>query len=417
MHLTRRRKKKGYSLDHISLPIKGFKRGLRALVRYGVTPGHHVFVVCIVPAMSLSFAFATNADLSAVAAGGGLVPLLTDIVAAHAAKLAGVENASLKPALLFNPLLNEQLCAAPDPGRSMALHVRYSANKTPYLAARDSRLDSFAADGGTYLSLTDIRYSAAASRAGAPPTDPARYASPVSLALEHRSVTVNARGDMRSVYYVTERFAHGVSTTAPIVWDAEAYQTAGDARAALDRHSATRTALDRRGAGTFRTLQPTHGLLGEHLDLHLVQLDVRNGGGGSASSGALHAKVVSFRGRVYVRADLYDLVRRTVVPTLQDRVAQAPRSLTLDGGESGAGSLSELLSAQSAPVFHTIHSAPRSTALYYGFRPGWGWGYSAGGGLGAAAFAPTYGSFCGFGAYCPPGTCPSYGWRCVPCGG
>ena len=184
------------------------------------------------------------------------MPLLTELVSAHAVKLSSIENASLKQATIFNPILNQQLCAAPDPGACFAQHVKYCASKTPYCTARDGRLDPFT--GEVFLSITDIKHSLACIKGsgGALSTNPEHYASPVTLLIEYKEVSIDAKGDQkRGVYYLTERYAHGDSHTRPIVYDPDAYATAEGARSSFEAH-AKGFALDKKGCGTFRRCNP-----------------------------------------------------------------------------------------------------------------------------------------------------------------
>jgi hypothetical protein len=80
-----------------------------------------------VPALSVSFAFGTNADLAALCERGTrhIAAFLTDLLSAHLAHISTLESTSMKRATLFNPVLNTQLCEAPAPGRSEAAHFRY----------------------------------------------------------------------------------------------------------------------------------------------------------------------------------------------------------------------------------------------------------------------------------------------------
>ncbi len=344
------------------------------------------------------------------------MPLLTELVSAHAVKLSSIENASLKQATIFNPILNQQLCAAPDPGACFAQHVKYCASKTPYCTARDGRLDPFT--GEVFLSITDIKHSLACIKGsgGALSTNPEHYASPVTLLIEYKEVSIDAKGDQkRGVYYLTERYAHGDSHTRPIVYDPDAYATAEGARSSFEAH-AKGFALDKKGCGTFRVIQPSHELLGEHLDLSVTQIDARDPSTGKSQS--VQAKIVCFRGRMYVRGGLYELVRKSILPTLGDRVttslaARKPEIVVAHVEEPSVATTGGLLSDLMLSAANIGAQIPNSSFIGPrggggggggGFRGGYGGGYGRGGWgyggyglgfgtgalLGAAAFSPYY---------------------------
>jgi len=197
---------------------------------------------------------------------------------------------------------------------------------------RDSNLDTFCGTGASerFLSITDIRHSVAAlrfSRHTAPQLAASDYHSPVSLSVQYNVVSVASAGKDKDkkalsvkragggVYTITETYAHGVSVSHMLAYDHDAFRSAEHARNALEAHSKHGTPLANRGM--YRVLSHSDGLLSEFvefLSVDLISMD------GKQQQTTVKASVICFRGRVFVRGGLYELIRKSLAPRHNERL-------------------------------------------------------------------------------------------------
>ena len=125
-------------------------------------------------------------------------------------------------------------------------------------------------------------------------------------------------------------------------------------------------------------LCPRSNLLTEHVELATVRMDARDGK-------QVDARVICFRGRVFVRSSLFEMIRRTVAPNLRDRVAdnlaiKAPLSSSSDGSSVAPAPVSLSAALVSSKLPETSVVGPRFGGG--GFRGGVGVGGGFRGGPG-----------------------------------
>jgi hypothetical protein len=349
----------GFGFDHIGLKVQGFgSRGLRALVSVGKTPGHHQVIMCMVPALQLSFCIGTN---SAPLDHKHTESLLTDIVSACAESIRTMENTRMKTATIFNPTLNLQLCQAPAACPRYAHHLKYCRGKPHALAQKDGRLEPFCT-GEDFVSLMDTQDN---------------LDSPIKLQVRCEKRTEERGGG--HVYVLVEKYAHGEQMAHALAYDPDAIrdsETANQVYAAVQRGHP----VDRRLTGMYRSICPRSGMLSEYVDMSSIRLDTRD-------DRQVDTRVVCFRGRVFVRRAMLDMIRRTIAPSLRDQVADTLASQSSIKSSSSSDA-TPLVSISAALSNSTL---PDTTASGPPFRGGGGGGFRGGGAFRGGHHGPSWG--------------------------
>jgi hypothetical protein len=361
----------GYGWQHVSLPIAAYDNRLRVLIKVGHTRGHHTTVLCQVPALSLSFALGTNADVSALTSGGSVVPSITALVQTICNHLVGLENQSLQPALLFNQVVNAQLCVAPECGDGYPAFVRYASSSVKRQLAQDPAVLALIKCGGrAFQSLLDMRHIHSESNG---------VRTPVELRVSSNGKDV----------VLVESFVGGESRTHQLVYDTNVFRSNQEASQAFEQMRLGKP-MPTSGCGHYRVLCPYDGLPTE-----LVRLDVS-----VPSEPRIH-----FRGRVYVSDQTYDTVRSKVAPTLQERLKANSSAAAYANNTNEAFSYADVLQQvdsklAGAPI-DTLPIEARFGGRGWGgggWRGGGGYGWGLGAGLVAgAALAPWYYGYPGYG--------------------
>lgn len=232
-----------YGWNHVSLPVPAYNNELRAAFRVGSTRGQHNVVLAIVPALGLSLALGTNADISALAPAPScsIVATLGALVQTICNSLVSLENHQLQPALVFNPVCNAQLSVAPDCCPAYPAFVRYCSSAKRQLCNDPTLLALNKC--GRLVSLLDMRHV---------PANNKNLASPVQLEVAfHKEKAL-----------LIEHFADGDGRIFELQYDPNMYCSNAAALKAFQGVSKG-LALDKSQCGQYRLVCPQDGLLTE----------------------------------------------------------------------------------------------------------------------------------------------------------
>jgi hypothetical protein len=216
----------------VGLKLPGFgQHGLRALLSYGKTPGHHQVLVCVVPALQLSFCLGTNASCLGDSA---IQQLVTDVVGTCVESVKLLENTQMQTATIYSPILNQQLSEAPPPCTHNANHHVYCRGKQAVVSQRDPRVDLYCG-GEEFISLTDAQED---------------FTSTVKL-----QVRCETKGAGK-VYLLVEKYAHGEHMSHALAYDPDCIRDSSTASQVFAAVQQGRS-VDRRLTGLYAfTLDP-----------------------------------------------------------------------------------------------------------------------------------------------------------------
>lgn len=345
----------GYGWDHVAVSLPGYpKTGVRVLLKVGHTRGHHTTLMLLVPALGLSLVLGTNADISCFAEGKGgksVLNFVQQLLSSIVSQLSGLENCHMRPALLFNRECNAQLSIAPSCTPHYPVYRRYCAGKE---RVQDSSGNLCALNGKTLYSLLDIRHSIATLDAFVAQNRSPTTEAPVLLKIQKDG----------EVWSLTEQTLYGDSVTHTLGYDPGAYRNSEDAARSLASNRKG-GALDTRGCGSHRLVDPLDGLLTEFVDIQANQ--------------------VYLRGRLYVLPETYERIRVLVAPTLMDKITRNSEEIATARAEdfSYAQVLSVESSITDAPATDLVgrrHGGGRRGGG--GFARGFGRGLATSAGLG-----------------------------------
>jgi hypothetical protein len=380
---------------------------LRALVSAGCLDETHVVVMCMVPAASLSFCFATTAPLSCLTSASPddlaakvkrdcsvrrFVQDTSDLLLRSVSQL---ESSHGGRARVFSHELNAQLAAPPDGDIFLQAHQRHAQRLQFLFETRLENLKDYADQeyvslleevsvharaGGSGVRVAGVRATLALRRRAADAASLEKAGVSGLMVARARSLQTQSG----SLYVLEESMGAGQDVSRfALAYDASSFADPSRARDA--RGSAATPS-----SGVYRAMSFSDGLPGEHVVMMTYTLERPEEGCRDKEP------FILYHGHVYVRAALAEAVRRHLFPTESEKAihmsqkisaqqqqkapATAPSAVAASPasspGEAAARLVGQLLTA--APA--SSNSAPPASALVE--RGGFGGGRGFGGGFG-----------------------------------
>ena len=352
--------------------------GLRVMFRWGETRCGHTTIACRVPGTRLSFAFNTTAPLNALCQYGesrcadkcdyrpaSILGTIGGFVRALLGPMYNAASLHSERARFWDPTLNAALCEMPPQCSNYASHYSYCRGKYPFFAAPLAALRPFI-DAGELVSISDGGES---------------YRLSLREAMVEPSERARAIGDQRRLvrYELRNTTGNGECLAHQLVFDPDGFLTNEAARRVTSNSRSMRV-------GCYRVMCPNTGLLTENVGFHRVKFDAHT-----------DEPCVSYGGRLYLRKQFYQSIRRYVAPSASEQLDDT-FAISRSIKESGApvaeptelaelGSIASAIQA-SKPAENAI---PSAQSVERGWRGGgwrggrgWGWGaFGAGVALGA----------------------------------
>lgn len=342
---------------HAGIFTKSFmdgKKELRILCNIGNTPGHHTVIMCMVPALSISFAFGCNAELAMLLdEHHSILDFVTQIVGTMLEHSRELQNSNNQPARFFNHLINSQLSISPPVTSQAYTYQRKCAQKMAILIGQPQEDLQLKKDfcGQEFVCLTeDNNYCGLISSSSEERREPSQSNTNFVTKISVSYVTTEAppqfaygeKNKMTGYLLKERRVPFGDETNFMLAFDSEAFHRNSDAEeafAAVERNFP----FDARKCGVYRRIDPHDTLLSEPVQFSMVSFNAKKYDlDGKSMVANFKEPVITTNGRIFVRPQFYDIIRKCVSPNLQEQAhsslarnfagKQSPSDSTEDNG-------------------------------------------------------------------------------------